>query len=100
MNYYLGDMTLNEIKELYKKEEKDKRLKISSLLAQYKHLIDLEDKMQKSNLKFVESYVSRQNKKNKNGWESDCIEFLADAIDLQKKLLERISSHRLTMNAI
>jgi len=70
---------------------------LSHLLEQYKHLIDLNDNMQKSNLKFVEGYIGRQRIKNKD-WEKDCVEFLKDAIDLQKTLLRHIQRHSLLMN--
>lgn len=63
---------------------------MNSLLAQYKHLIDFDDKMQKSNFKFCEKYLSFQQRKNRDGWEQDCVEFLTDAIDLQQVLLLRI----------
>ena len=60
---------------------------ISELLTKYKHLIDPNDKMQKNNLKFVEGYIGYQKRKNRDGWEQDCIEFLQDAIIVQEKLL-------------
>lgn len=65
---------------------------MNSLLAQYKHLIDFDDKMQKSNFKFVEKYISFQQRKNRKGWEQDCVEFLTDAIDLQNTLLLHIKN--------
>lgn len=68
---------------------------INNMLEQYRHLIDFEDNMQKNNFKFVEKYIGWQKRKNKN-WEKDCIEFLKDAIDLQKKLLNYIRKSLLT----
>lgn len=67
-------------------------MNVNELLANYKHLIDFEDKMQKSNFKFVKSYISFQERKNKD-WELDCVAFLIDAIDLQKKLLMNIRKY-------
>ena len=63
---------------------------INSLLAQYKHFIDFDDKMQKSNFKFVEKYIAFQQRKNRKDWEQDCVDFLVDAIDLQNMLLSHI----------
>ena len=62
---------------------------INNMLEQYRHLIDFDDNMQKNNFKFVEKYIHWQKRKNKN-WKKDCVEFLKDAIDLQKKLLNYI----------
>ena len=67
-------------------------MKVNELLSNYKHLIDFNDKMQKSNFKFVKSYVSYQERKNKD-WENDCVAFLTDAIDLQNKLLLNITKY-------
>lgn len=63
---------------------------MNELLARYKHLVNPNDKMQRSNLKFVESYLSFQRRKNRNDWEYDCIEFLKGAIQLQEDLLLNI----------
>lgn len=60
---------------------------MNTLLAKYRHLIDPKDKMQRSNLKFVEGYLAYQKRNNRDGWEKDCFDFLTDAIDLQEKLL-------------
>lgn len=65
---------------------------INVLLGKYKHLINFEDKMQKSNYKFVEGYIRFQKRKNREHWEYDCIRFLLGAIDLQKELLNNIES--------
>ncbi len=70
-------------------------MNISELLKKYKHLIDFNDKMQKSNYKFVEGYISYQKRKFPEMWESDCIKFLIDAIDLQEKLLLRIRESKI-----
>jgi hypothetical protein len=66
---------------------------MNKLLNDYKLLIDFEDKMQKDNYKFVEKYVKYQVRKNRLDWEQDCLEFLKDAIDLQKVLLNNIKNH-------
>lgn len=71
---------------------------MNKLLSDYKHLINFEDKMQKSNYKFVENYIKFQSRKNRTGWEQDCIEFLNGAIDLQKGLLQNIRSHMAMFN--
>ncbi|AGI11917.1 hypothetical protein X915_gp087 [Bacillus phage vB_BanS-Tsamsa] len=60
---------------------------INVLLGKYKHLIDFEDNMQKNNYKWVEGYIRFQKRKNRAGWEDDCIELLVDAIDLQMEFL-------------
>ncbi|MGH0950755.1 hypothetical protein [Bacillus mycoides] len=67
---------------------------MNKLLAEYKHLIDFQDRMQKSNFKFVEGYLKFQKRKNREGWEDDCIEFLKDAITLQNELLVNIRKQR------
>ncbi|PES54467.1 hypothetical protein [Bacillus thuringiensis] len=67
---------------------------MNKLLAEYKHLIDFQDRMQKSNFKFVEGYLKFQKRKNREGWEDDCIEFLKDAITLQNELLVNIRTQR------
>jgi hypothetical protein len=66
---------------------------MNKLLNDYKLLIDFEDKMQKDNYKFVEKYIKYQVRKNRLDWEQDCLEFLKDAIDLQKVLLKNIKNH-------
>jgi hypothetical protein len=66
---------------------------MNKLLNDYKLLIDFEDKMQKDNYKFVEKYIKFQVRKNRLDWEQDCLEFLKDAIDLQKVLLKNIENH-------
>lgn len=63
---------------------------MNELLAKYKSLVDFEDKMQKSNMKFVDSYLSFHRRKNRDGWEQDCIEFLKGAISCQESLLANI----------
>lgn len=63
---------------------------MNELLAKYKHLIDYSDKMQKSNLKFVQGYLNYQKRKNIGGWEQECVEFLKGAIQLQEELLLNI----------
>ncbi|MEC0031036.1 hypothetical protein P4L24_24650 [Bacillus cereus] len=67
---------------------------MNKLLAEYKHLIDFKDKMQKNNFKFVEGYLKFQKRKNREGWEDDCIDFLKDAITLQNELLVNIKQQR------
>lgn len=67
---------------------------MNKLLAEYKHLIDFKDRMQKNNFKFVEGYLKFQKRKNREGWEDDCIEFLKDAITLQNELLVNIKKQR------
>ncbi|PED16343.1 hypothetical protein CON01_00405 [Bacillus thuringiensis] len=67
---------------------------MNKLLAEYKHLIDFQDRMQKSNFKFVECYLKFQKRKNREGWEDDCVEFLKDAITLQNELLVNIRKQR------
>lgn len=67
---------------------------MNKLLAEYKHLIDFKDRMQKNNFKFVEGYLKFQKRKNHEGWEDDCIEFLKDAITLQNELLVNIKKQR------
>ncbi|EOO11330.1 hypothetical protein [Bacillus cereus] len=68
---------------------------MNELLAEYKHLIDFKDKMQKSNYKFVENYLRYQKRKNRDGWEGDCIEFLKGAISIQKDLIKIIQQNKL-----
>jgi hypothetical protein len=63
---------------------------MNELLAKYKHLVDPNDKMQRSNLKFVEGYLSFQKRKNRDGWEQDCVDFLKGAIHVQEDLLLNI----------
>lgn len=63
--------------------------KISTLLNEYKQLINFNDKMQKGNYKFVNWYIQYYKKKKQNNWIEDCIEFLTDAIDLQHKVMKR-----------
>lgn len=63
------------------------------LFYQYKCLIDFEDSMQKNNFKFVDKYLKYQQKK-KGNWETDCVTFLKDAIQLQEKLREQINMYR------
>ncbi|MGG3987320.1 hypothetical protein [Bacillus smithii] len=63
---------------------------MNDLLARYKHLIDFNDKMQKSNYRFVEGYLSFQKRKNHEDWEQDCIDFLKGAIKVQEDLLLNI----------
>ncbi|MEB9469450.1 hypothetical protein P4J10_22935 [Bacillus cereus] len=67
---------------------------MNKLLAEYKHLIDFKDRMQKNNFKFVEGYLKFQKRKNREGWEDDCIDFLKDAITLQNELLVNIKQQR------
>lgn len=70
---------------------------MNELLAKYKHLVDPNDKMQRSNLKFVESYLSFQRRKNRDGWELDCIDFLKGAIQLQEDFLLNIRKSMATL---
>lgn len=63
---------------------------INELLAQYKHLIDFNDKMQKSNYKFVEGYIGFQKRKKRKDWEKDCVDFLNGAIQVQNEFLSNI----------
>ncbi|UUV46842.1 hypothetical protein [Bacillus phage vB_BanS-Thrax4] len=60
---------------------------INVLLGKYKHLINFDDNMQKNNYKWVEGYIRFQKRKNRTGWEDDCIELLVGAIDLQMEFL-------------
>jgi len=53
---------------------------INVLLGKYKHLINFEDNMQKNNYK---CYIRFQKRKNRAGWEDDCVELLQGAINLQ-----------------
>lgn len=55
---------------------------VETLILQYKELIDFGQSMEKNNFKFVSDYVKRQKKRNPK-WETDCEEFLRDAIELQ-----------------
>lgn len=67
---------------------------MNELLAEYKHLINFDDKMQKSNFKFVETYLKFYSRKKRAGWEQDCVEFLKGAIDLQKHFLANLKKMR------
>lgn len=58
---------------------------VMNLLIKYKHLIDFSEKMEKSNYKFVEQYVSKGIKQNEI---QDTYEFMIDAIDLIEKWIE------------
>lgn len=60
---------------------------INVLLGKYKHLINFEDNMQKNNYKWVDGYIRFQKRKNRAGWEDDCIELLQGAINLQMEFL-------------
>lgn len=68
---------------------------MNELLAEYKHLIDFKDKMQKNNFKYVEKYLSYEKRKNRDGWEEGCIAFLKDAISIQKELIKVIQQNRI-----
>lgn len=68
---------------------------MNELLLKYKHLVDFEDKMQKSNMKFVESYLSFQARKKCDGWEQDCLEFLKGAIELQEHFLTKLNESKI-----
>lgn len=68
---------------------------MKELLASYKHLVNFEDKMQKDNYKFVESYIGFYKRKNRPNWEEDCIDFLKGAIKLQEDMLLNIQNYKL-----
>ncbi|MBP1308794.1 hypothetical protein JOD82_001814 [Paenibacillus sp. 1182] len=59
-------------------------MSIQALLNQYKELIDFTDKTQKSNFKWVSSFLTYQNKKHPN---EDNESFMLDAIDVHKRYL-------------
>lgn len=67
---------------------------MNELLMQYKNSLDFTDKMQKSNMKFVESYLKFQKRKKRPDWEQDCIEFLKGAIDLQNDFIRNVQKLR------
>lgn len=64
---------------------------MNELLLQYKNLLDFNDKMQKSNMKFVESYLKFQKRKKRPDWEQDCIEFLKGAICQQSDFMKHVA---------
>lgn len=68
---------------------------IMNLLIKYKHLIDFSEKMEKSNYKFVEQYVSKGLKRNEF---QDVGEFLVDAIELAEKWIDIKKQYRLKFN--
>lgn len=79
-----------EPKQLSEKETEEinkKENEILSLIKEYKHLVNFEDKMEKNNFKFMEQYIKRQRRLNPDYLE-DCISFLTDLIDVHKCYLE------------
>lgn len=70
-------------------------MKIQELLEQYKQLINFEDKMQKSNFKFVTMFLKYEKRKKKENWEQGCIEFLEDVIDIHKSKVLTIGTYKI-----
>lgn len=68
---------------------------MNELLEEYKLLVDFDDKMQKSNMKFVQIYLSYRSRKKQEGWEKDCTDFLVGAIESQKDLIKNINNYKM-----
>lgn len=70
-------------------------MKIQELLDQYKQLINFEDKMQKSNFKFVTMFLKYEKRNKRENWEQGCIEFLEDVIDIHKSKVLTIGTYKI-----